>query len=73
MVPTKLPFQFRRLQLPVQLRFSMTINKAQDQKLNAADSDLNVRFFPQCSIVRDSITCHMQTTSICVGPKRLDT
>jgi len=33
MIPTDMPFEFKRLQFPLQLAFSMTINKAQRQLL----------------------------------------
>ena len=29
MIPTDLPFQFKRLQFPIRLAFAITINKAQ--------------------------------------------
>lgn len=34
MIPTDLPFEFKRLQFPVRLAFGMTINKAQGQSLD---------------------------------------
>ncbi|GFU38861.1 ATP-dependent DNA helicase [Trichonephila clavipes] len=33
MIPTDMPFEFKRLQFPVRLVFAMTINKAQGQSL----------------------------------------
>ena len=32
-IPTDLPFQFKRLQFPIRLAFAITINKAQVQSL----------------------------------------
>ena len=40
MVPTDLPFEFRRLQFPVRLAFAMTINKAQGQSLRVCGVNL---------------------------------
>ncbi|CAK9834575.1 hypothetical protein ANTRET_LOCUS11087 [Anthophora retusa] len=33
MIPTDMPFQFKRLQFPVRPAFAMTMNKAQGQSL----------------------------------------
>lgn len=40
MIPTDLPFDFKRLQFPVRLAFAMTINKAQGQSLEVCGLDL---------------------------------
>lgn len=42
MIPTDLPFNFKRLQFPVRLAFAMTINKAQGQSLGVCG--LNLEF-----------------------------
>jgi ATP-dependent DNA helicase PIF1 len=40
MIPTDMPFKFKRLQFPVQLAFAMTINKAQGQSLQVCGLNL---------------------------------
>ena len=40
MIPTDLPFDFKRLQLPLKLSFAMTINKAQGQTLDCVGINL---------------------------------
>ncbi|XP_029054625.2 uncharacterized protein LOC114881908 [Osmia bicornis bicornis] len=40
MIPTDMPFEFKRLQFPVQLAFAMTINKAQGQSLQVCGLNL---------------------------------
>ena len=39
-IPSDLPFQFKRLQFPVRLSFAMSINKAQGQSLKVVGLDL---------------------------------
>lgn len=45
LIPEKLPFQFKRLQLPINLAFAITINKAQGQTLDFAGIDLRTPCF----------------------------
>jgi len=40
LIPTDLPFEFKRLQFPVRPAFAMTVNKAQGQSLTVAGVDL---------------------------------
>jgi hypothetical protein len=45
MVPTDMPFEFKRLQFPVRLAFAMSINKAQGQSLKVAGINLETSCF----------------------------
>ena len=45
MVPTDMPFEFKRLQFPVRLALAMSINKAQEQSLRAAGIHLETPCF----------------------------
>ena len=40
MIPTDMPFEFKRLQFPLRLAFAMTINKAQGQTLQVCGINL---------------------------------
>ncbi|KIH46210.1 hypothetical protein ANCDUO_23740, partial [Ancylostoma duodenale] len=45
MIPTDMPFDFKRLQFPVRLAFAITINKAQGQSLRVAGINLETSCF----------------------------
>lgn len=45
MIPTDLPFEFKRIQFPVRLAFSMTINKSQGQSLEVCGLNLEMPCF----------------------------
>ncbi|KAF7282854.1 hypothetical protein GWI33_001989 [Rhynchophorus ferrugineus] len=45
MIPTDLPFDFKRLQLPVRLAFAMTISKSQGQLLEVCRINLEFSCF----------------------------
>jgi ATP-dependent DNA helicase PIF1 len=37
MIPTDMPFEFKRLQFPVRLTFAMTINRAEGHRYKCVD------------------------------------
>ena len=57
MIPTDIPFEFKRIQFPVRLAFAMTINKAQGQSLQVCGLNLknpcfsNGQLYVACSRV----------------------
>jgi len=48
MIPSDLPFDFKRLQFPVRLPFAMTINKWRGQSLKPVGLDLSNPGFSHC-------------------------
>ncbi|CAG9839206.1 unnamed protein product [Diabrotica balteata] len=40
MIPTDMPFEFKRLQFPIRLAFAMTINKSQGQSFKVCSLNL---------------------------------
>lgn len=65
MVPTEVPFEFRRVQFPIRLSFAMSINKAQGQSLKVVGLDLRNPCFSHgqlyvgCSRVGNSHNLHI--------------
>ncbi|GFW36896.1 ATP-dependent DNA helicase [Trichonephila clavipes] len=59
-IPSNFPFEFRRLQFPINVSFAMTINKSQGQTLSKAGIDLTKGCFSHglpivaCSSARDT-------------------
>jgi ATP-dependent DNA helicase PIF1 len=45
LIPSDMPFGFKRLQYPVRLSFAMTINKAQGLSLSVAGVNLESSYF----------------------------
>lgn len=64
-IPTDLPFEFKRRQFPVRLAFAMTINRAQGQTLEVAGVHLEKPCFSHgqlyvaCSRVSDPRNLHV--------------
>lgn len=67
MIPTDLPFQFKRIQFPLKPAFAMTINKAQGQTLEVAGVHLEKNCFSHgqlyvaCSRVSSPRNLHILT------------
>jgi hypothetical protein len=58
MIPSNLPFSFKRLQFPVKVSFSITINKAQGQTFKYVGVDLRTECFSRAFIIHDNYTWH---------------
>jgi ATP-dependent DNA helicase PIF1 len=50
LIPSDMPFDFKRLQYPVRLSFAMTINKAEGQSLSVAGVNLESSCFSHCQL-----------------------
>ena len=74
MIPTDLPFQFKRLQFKIRLAFAITINKAQGQSLEKCGIDLNTDCFPMdnCTLhVRGSVNLTIYLYAATNGQRRM--
>jgi ATP-dependent exoDNAse (exonuclease V), alpha subunit - helicase superfamily I member len=45
MIPTNMPFEFKRIQFPIRVAFAMTTNKSQGQSLSVRGLNLENPFF----------------------------
>ena len=65
MIPTDMPFQFKRVQFPVREAFVMTINNAQGQSLQVCGLDLETpcfshgKLYVACSRVGKPLDLHV--------------
>ena len=70
MIPTDLPFQFKRLQFPIRLAFA--INKAQGQSLEKCGIDLIVFPMDNCTLlVRGSVNLTIYLYAATTGQRRM--
>ncbi|XP_055910737.1 uncharacterized protein LOC129945100 [Eupeodes corollae] len=60
MIPSDMPFEFKRLQFPVRLAFAITINKAQGQTLNICGLDLEQPVFSHGQLYVGCSRCELQ-------------
>lgn len=52
MIPTDMPFEFKRIQFPIRLAFAMTINKSQGQSLSVCGLNLENQCFSHLTTKR---------------------
>ena len=57
MIPNDMPFDFKRLQFPVQLAFAMSVNKSQGQSLSVCGINLENPCFFTWTIVCCMFPC----------------
>ncbi|GBN28040.1 hypothetical protein AVEN_83700-1 [Araneus ventricosus] len=50
LIPSDMPFEFKRLQFPVRFAFAITINKAQCQSFRVAGINLETPCFSRCQL-----------------------
>jgi ATP-dependent DNA helicase PIF1 len=73
-IPSDLPFKFKRIQLPIKLAFAMTINKAQGQTLNVVGIDLSVQcfFHGQLYVALSRVTSKFNLYIFAPDPEKVD-
>ncbi|XP_015375852.1 PREDICTED: ATP-dependent DNA helicase PIF6-like [Diuraphis noxia] len=73
-IPSDLPFKFKRIQFPVKLTFAMIINKAQGQTLNVARIDLSVQCFSrgQLYVILSRVTSKFNLYIFAPDPEKVD-
>ncbi|CAK1585471.1 unnamed protein product [Parnassius mnemosyne] len=66
MIPTDVPIEFKRIQLPIRLAFAMTINKSQGQTLSVCGLDLGTPCFSHGQLY---VACSGvgKVQSVCIG------
>lgn len=57
MIPTDVPFEFKRLQFPVRLAFAMTINKSQRQSLSVCGINIENPCFSPVPVLENHLLC----------------
>ncbi|XP_054723053.1 ATP-dependent DNA helicase PIF1-like [Uloborus diversus] len=70
-IPSDIPFQFKRLQFPIRLSFAITINKAQGQTLKVVGVDLRTPCFShgQLYVACSRVGCRDNLNILCTEGK----